>query len=55
MASSTNLTQLPGLAGVNAFVRPLSPADVEDCVVVENAFPEQERCSKEKAFIRYPV
>lgn len=37
-----------GLAGLKAFTRPLSVEDVDSCVDVENAFPEQERCSKEK-------
>lgn len=39
---------LPGLAGLNAFTRPLSPADVQSCVTVESAFPEHERCSQQK-------
>ncbi|KAJ5152708.1 uncharacterized protein N7482_009186 [Penicillium canariense] len=42
------LAQCPGLSGLNAFVRPLSVADVKSCVVVESTFPEHERCSEEK-------
>ena len=38
----------PGLNGLKAFIRSLSVADVDSCVIVESAFPEQERCSKEK-------
>lgn len=38
----------PGLDNLKAFIRPLSVADVDSCVVVESAFPEQERCSNEK-------
>lgn len=37
-----------GLDNLKAFIRPLSVADVDSCVVVESAFPEQERCSNEK-------
>lgn len=40
--------QFPGLDGLKAFIRPLSVVDVDSCVIVESAFPEQERCSKEK-------
>lgn len=40
----------PGLDGLKAFIRPLSVADVDSCVVVESAFPVPERCSKEKAY-----
>lgn len=43
--------QFAELAGLKAFVRPLAVGDVASCVDVESAFPEQERCSKEK--VRY--
>lgn len=33
---------------LHPFVQLLSTSNVEDCVVVENAFPENERCSREK-------
>lgn len=48
MSSSDYLAQCPGLAGLNAYIRPLSLADVKSCVAVESTFPEQERCSEEK-------
>lgn len=48
MSSSDYLAQCPGLTGLNAYVRPLSLADVKSCVAVESTFPEQERCSEEK-------
>lgn len=41
-------TQCSALSGLNSFLRPLSVADVNSCVVVESAFPEHERCSEEK-------
>ncbi|OJJ62242.1 hypothetical protein ASPSYDRAFT_85937 [Aspergillus sydowii CBS 593.65] len=46
-----------GLSNQNAtaFVRPLSVADVPGCVEVESAFPEQERCSREKFIYRLTV
>lgn len=34
---------------LHPFVQILSVADVDDCVHVESAFPENERCSREKA------
>lgn len=40
--------QFPGTAGLEAFVRPLTLRDLENCVEVESAFPEQERCSRQK-------
>lgn len=43
----TNI-HIPGLAGANAFTRPLNKEDVDICVNVEQAFTEAERCSKEK-------
>ena len=48
MSPSDHLSQCPGLTGLNAYMRPLSVADVESCVAVENTFPKQERCSEEK-------
>lgn len=33
---------------LHPFVQLLSTSNVEDCVNVENAFPEQERCSRDK-------
>jgi hypothetical protein len=33
---------------LHPFVQLLSASNVEDCVAVENAFPEQERCSRDK-------
>lgn len=33
---------------LHPFVQLLSTSNVEDCVAVENAFPEQERCSRDK-------
>ncbi|KAB8075333.1 hypothetical protein BDV29DRAFT_155822 [Aspergillus leporis] len=48
MVSSTTITQLPDLAGLNTFTRSLSSADIKSCVAVENTFPKQERCSEEK-------
>lgn len=42
----------PVLDGLKAFIRPLSVADVDSCVVVESAFPEQERCSIEKVYYK---
>lgn len=41
--------QFPGTAGLEAFVRPLTVEDLENCVQVESAFPEPERCSRQKA------
>lgn len=52
MSSSNHLAQCPGLTGLNAYIRPLSIADVKSCVAVESTFPEQERCSEEK--VRQP-
>ncbi|KAB8071177.1 acyl-CoA N-acyltransferase [Aspergillus leporis] len=46
--TSNNLQSYQTLAGLNAFTRPLTAADVKSCVVVESAFPEHERCSEEK-------
>ncbi|BCS18954.1 uncharacterized protein APUU_11782A [Aspergillus puulaauensis] len=40
---------------ITAFVRPLSVADVPSCVEVESAFPEPERCSREKFIYRLTV
>ena len=37
-----------GLAGEKAYIRTLTVADVDNCVRVESAFPEQERCSRDK-------
>jgi GNAT superfamily N-acetyltransferase len=48
MSPSDHITQCPGLAGFNAYIRPLTTADVKSCVAVESTFPEQERCSEEK-------
>lgn len=45
--------QFRGLAGLEAFVRPLAVVDLASCVDVEAAFPEQERCSKEKVCYYY--
>lgn len=36
------------LDDLHPFVQILSVADADDCVRVESAFPEHERCSKEK-------
>ncbi|CAG8404854.1 unnamed protein product [Penicillium salamii] len=47
--------QFPGLADQKAFVRPLAGSDLESCLEVESAFPEQERCSKEKFIYRLTV
>ncbi|KAE8160793.1 hypothetical protein BDV40DRAFT_313587 [Aspergillus tamarii] len=47
--------QFPGLAGLKAFVRPLDMSDLDSCVEVESAFPEQERCSREKFIYRLTV
>lgn len=47
LSQTTNMTPLTGLAHA-AFVRPLSIADLDSCVEVESAFPEHERCSREK-------
>ena len=33
---------------LHPFVQLLSTSNVEDCLNVENAFPEQERCSRDK-------
>lgn len=40
--------KFPGLTEQKAFVRPLAVSDLESCLEVESAFPEQERCSKYK-------
>ncbi|KAJ5728685.1 uncharacterized protein N7483_003193 [Penicillium malachiteum] len=37
---------------LNPFVQVLGSSDVDDCVAVEAAFPEQERCSREKFIYR---
>ncbi|KAJ5165938.1 acyl-CoA N-acyltransferase [Penicillium capsulatum] len=50
-----NPVDFPALAGLNAFARLLSVGDVDSCVDVENAFPEQERCSREKFLYRLTV
>ncbi|RAL10733.1 GNAT family N-acetyltransferase [Aspergillus homomorphus CBS 101889] len=53
MASTdTHIASLPALAGLSAFTRPLTIADLDSCVTVESAFPEQERCSREKFIYR---
>ncbi|RAL11344.1 acyl-CoA N-acyltransferase [Aspergillus homomorphus CBS 101889] len=44
-----------GLSGLKAFVRPLALSDLDSCVEVESAFPEQERCSREKFIYRLTV
>ncbi|CAI7623812.1 unnamed protein product [Penicillium pancosmium] len=36
------------LSDLGSFLRPLSVADVDPCVIVESAFSESERCSEEK-------
>jgi hypothetical protein len=54
MAPTTNLSQCPALDGLDFYLRPLSVADVKACVTVENAFPENERCSEEKVNPRLP-
>jgi hypothetical protein len=45
---ATKEAHFPGLVGLKAFTRPLTVADLESCLVVESAFPPQERCSGEK-------
>ncbi|KAE8140915.1 acyl-CoA N-acyltransferase [Aspergillus pseudotamarii] len=47
--------QFPGLTGSKAFVRPLALSDLDSCVEVESAFPEQERCSREKFIYRLTI
>ncbi|KAJ5319935.1 hypothetical protein PENANT_c040G06120 [Penicillium antarcticum] len=37
---------------LHPFVQLLSVSNVEDCITVENAFPEQERCSRDKFIYR---
>lgn len=41
---------LIALRGLNAFTRTLTAQDVNNCVSVEQAFPEHERCSEEKVW-----
>lgn len=36
---------------LHPFVQVLTESNVEDCVTVEQAFPEQERCSREKVWL----
>ncbi|KAH8429193.1 uncharacterized protein LDX57_006862 [Aspergillus melleus] len=46
------MSSFPQLAHLNSFTRTLTSADVKDCVTVESAFPEQERCSEQKFLYR---
>ncbi|KAJ5217215.1 hypothetical protein N7468_010223 [Penicillium chermesinum] len=52
MPSVVPFTQSPALSGKDPLLRPLTPADVKSCTVVERAFPEHEQCSEEKFIYR---
>jgi len=42
-----------GLAKLHPYTRPLTLSDVDSCVALEDvAFPENERCSREKVSLR---
>lgn len=45
-------SQSSKLNHLNPFVQSLSISNVDDCVAVESAFPEHERCSREKLLYR---
>lgn len=42
------------LDDLHPFVQVLTESNVDDCVAVEEAFPEQERCSRDKVWYHYP-